>query len=216
MRNLIEERYPSHGIYGEEYGAVRVDADFVWVLDPIDGTKSFITGKPLFGTLISCLYKGTPIVGVIDQCILKERWVGSYGSPTTLNERTVHVNDNVQKLSDAVLYTTTPDMFQSEFEKAAFKRVRDKSKLVLYGCDCYAYALVASGFGADGVIEASLGLYDYCALVPVVEGAGGIMSDFKGRRLCLQNHDDSEGQVIASSNPGLHEDMLRTIRECGH
>ena len=216
MRELIETRFPSHGIYGEEFGQVRVDSDFVWVLDPIDGTKAFITGKPTWGILIGCLYRGVPVLGVIDQCILKERWVGSIGNPTLLNGdpvscREIANTSTVSSLCDATLYTTNPDMFRAGEEMSKFEAVRDASLRTLYGCDCYAYALVASGFGADAVVEAGLGLYDYAAIVPVVQGAGGIITDWKGNALTLQNHDNSKGRVVACSNTALHDEMLRTL-----
>ena len=140
MRTAVEERYPNHGIIGEEFGMKSQDAEFVWVFDPIDGTKSFITGKPLFGTLIALLHKGTPIIGVIDQCVLKERWVGSIGNPTTLNGQIVQTPQKVTKLDDAILYCTSPDMFTSPHEESIFNRVQAKSKLILYGGDCYGYA----------------------------------------------------------------------------
>lgn len=212
MRQLIESRYPSHGIYGEEFGEVRVDADFVWVLDPIDGTKAFITGKPTWGILIGCLFRGVPIVGIVDQCILKERWVGSTGNPTLLNGEPVSVADtSATDLCDATLYTTTPDMFRAGEEIQKFEVVRDASLRTLYGCDCYAYALVASGFGADAVVEADLGLYDYAAIVPVVQGAGGVITDWNGNALTLHNHDNSKGRVVACSNTALHSEMLCTL-----
>mmetsp|Transcript_30535 Transcript_30535/g.72035 ORF Transcript_30535/g.72035 Transcript_30535/m.72035 type:complete len:389 (+) Transcript_30535:91-1257(+) len=212
MRNLIEDRYPSHGIYGEEYGQIRTDADFVWVLDPIDGTKAFITGKPTWGTLIGCLHRGVPIVGVIDHCVLQERWVGSIGNPTRLNGEPVSVAEtSARTLCDATLYTTTPDMFRAGEEMEKFEAVRDASLRTLYGCDCYAYALVASGFGADAVVEADLGLYDYAAIVPVMQSAGGIITDWDGNALTLKNHDNSKGRVVASSNTALHDEMLRAL-----
>jgi len=212
MRKLIESRFPSHGIYGEEYGQVRVDADFVWVLDPIDGTKAFITGKPTWGILVGCLFRGVPVLGVIDQCILNERWVGSIGNPAFLNGEPVSVaNQSATNLGDATLYTTTPDMFRAGEELIKFEAIRDASLRTLYGCDCYAYALVASGFGADAVIEADLGLYDYTAIVPVIQSAGGIITDWNGNALTLQNHGNSKGRVVACSNLALHDDILRTL-----
>jgi inositol-phosphate phosphatase/L-galactose 1-phosphate phosphatase/histidinol-phosphatase len=210
MRALIEERYPSHGIYGEEYGQVRTDADFVWVLDPIDGTRSFITGKPLFGTLISCLYKGTPVIGIIDQCVLDERWVGMAGRVSTLNGNPIKTN-GVNTLKDAEMYSTTPDMFKQGDELNKFDAMRDAVKTPHYGADCYAYALVASGFGADIVVEADLGLYDYCAIVPVLQGAGGTISDWNGEKLTLKNHEKSKGRVVASANAMLHAQALEIL-----
>jgi inositol-phosphate phosphatase/L-galactose 1-phosphate phosphatase/histidinol-phosphatase len=207
MRELITERYPQHGVYGEEYGVIREDADWVWVLDPIDGTRSFITGKPLFGTLISCLYKGTPVIGVIDQCILDERWLGIAGQVSTLNGEPIQT-DGAVSLHEAEMYSTTPDMFKHGDELNKFDAMRQAVRTPHYGADCYAYALVASGFGADVVVEADLGLFDYCALVPVIQGAGGTISDWNGEKLTLQNHDISQGRVLACANSILHEQAL--------
>lgn len=214
MRDLITERYPHHGIYGEEYGVIREDADFVWVLDPIDGTRSFITGKPLFGTLISCLYKGTPVIGVIDQCVLNERWLGMAGQVSTLNGKPIRT-DGVVTLDQAEMYSTTPDMFQRGEALNKFDAMRQAVKTPHYGADCYAYALVASGFGADIVVEADLGLYDYCALVPVIQGAGGQISDWNGEKLTLKNHKTSKGRVVASANAKLHEQALEVLSKPG-
>jgi inositol-phosphate phosphatase/L-galactose 1-phosphate phosphatase/histidinol-phosphatase len=157
MRGLIERRYPEHGVYGEEFGSVRTDARLVWVLDPIDGTKSFITGKPLFGTLIACLHYGVPVVGVIDQCVLDERWVGIQGQGTCLNGKPVKTA-GCASLSEAMMYATTPHMFSPGFEQERYQCMCDRVKRPLYGADCYAYALVASGFGADLVVEAGEGV----------------------------------------------------------
>ncbi|XP_058091974.1 bifunctional phosphatase IMPL2, chloroplastic isoform X2 [Magnolia sinica] len=155
MSSIILENFPSHAIYGEENGwrCKEKSAEYVWVLDPIDGTKSFITGKPLFGTLIALLYKGKPIVGIIDQPILRERWIGMSGRRTTLNGQEVSTR-TCSKLSQAYLYTTSPHLFSGDAEEA-FARVRSKVKVPLYGCDCYAYALLASGY-VDLVIESGL------------------------------------------------------------
>eukprot|EP00581_Thalassiosira_minuscula_P028424 CAMPEP_0183759842 /NCGR_PEP_ID=MMETSP0739-20130205/7341_1 /TAXON_ID=385413 /ORGANISM="Thalassiosira miniscula, Strain CCMP1093" /LENGTH=386 /DNA_ID=CAMNT_0025997685 /DNA_START=168 /DNA_END=1328 /DNA_ORIENTATION=- len=212
MRDLISEHWPEHGIYGEEYGIKDADADWVWVLDPIDGTRSFITGKPLFGTLVSLLYKGTPVIGCIDQCILNERWLGIAGQESTLNGIPIKT-DGVETLSDAEMYSTTPDMFQDGHEQLKFDAMRDAVKTAHYGADCYAYALVASGFGADVVLEADLGLYDYCALVPVLEGAGGIITDWTGETLTLGNHESSKGRVVASANSQLHDQALQILNK---
>ena len=210
MRKLIEARYPEHGIVGEEFGPVRADAEWVWVLDPIDGTKSFITGKPLFGTLIACLHRGRPVVGVIDQCVLRERWVGAQGQPTTLNGAPVR-SRGCSALGEAMMYATTPHMFKPGEEEARYAAMCAAVKRPLYGADCYAYALVASGFGADLVVEADLGLYDYCALVPVVQGAGGVISMWTGEPLTMQRHDASQGRVIAAANASLHAQAVAIL-----
>lgn len=184
--------------------------NYISVLDPIDGTRSFITGKPLFGTLIACLYKGTPVIGVIDQCVLNERWLGLAGQVSTLNGKPIQT-DGVATLNEAEMYSTTPDMFQHGYELNKFDAMREAVKTPHYGADCYAYALVASGFGADVVVEADLGLYDYCALVPVIQGAGGSISDWNGEKLSLQNHEVSKGRVLACANAKLHDQALNIL-----
>jgi len=212
---MIESRYPEHGIYGEEFGSVRTDAEWVWVLDPIDGTKSFITGKPLFGTLIALLHNGVPVLGVVDQCVLKERWVGQTHDDvqlTTLNGQPV-TTSGAATLSEAMMYATTPHMFAEGFEEEHYTLVQHAVKRALYGADCYAYALVASGFGADLVVEADLGLYDYCALVPVVCGAGGSFTDWNGDTLTLEHHDASKGRVVAAANEALHSAAVRLLKK---
>ena len=211
IRELIEEACPTHGIFGEEYGAQNIDADFVWVLDPIDGTRSFITGRPLFGTLISLLHKGSPVIGIIDQPVLNERWVGVVGRQSTLNGAPVRTN-GVSKLQDAELFSTTPDMFKKGHEMDRYGALKDATRSSHFGADCYAYALLASGFGVDMVVEADLGLYDYCALVPIVEGAGGSITDWEGKQLGLHNHDACEGRVLASANQCLHEHALSILK----
>ncbi|KAG6410813.1 hypothetical protein SASPL_128882 [Salvia splendens] len=182
MVKILQENFPSHAIYGEENGWMCKEdfADFVWVLDPIDGTKSFITGKPVFGTLISLLHKGEPILGIIDQPILKERWIGITGRRTALNGQEISTR-YCEQLSKAYMYTTSPHLFTGDAE-VAFARVRSKVKVPLYGCDCYAYALLASGF-VDLVVESGLKPYDFLSLIPVIEGAGGVITDWEGNQL---------------------------------
>jgi histidinol-phosphatase len=201
MRRLIAQTFPEHGIFGEEHGNERIDAEFVWVLDPIDGTKSFISGMPLFGTLIALLKNGTPLLGVLDQPISGERWLGVAGRPSTLNGNAIHTRA-CERLDTATLFSTTPDMFQGS-DAEAFTRVRQGAKLVRYGGDCYAYGLCALGF-VDAVVEASLEPYDFCALIPIIEGAGGIVTDWQGRRPGLV----SDGRILACGDVVLHEQIL--------
>jgi len=196
MRALIEARFPDHGVLGEEHGRTRPEADYVWVIDPIDGTKSFISGVPLFGVLIALTFKGLPVLGVIDQPILRERWLGADGRKTTLNGKPVATRA-CSALGDATLYATSPEMFVGG-DAQAFARVRDAVKLARYGADCYAYGLLAAGF-VDLVIESGLKPYDFCALAPVIEGAGGEMSDWTGETLSLR----SNGRVMAAGDPAL-------------
>ncbi|MGI9501192.1 MAG: histidinol-phosphatase [Geminicoccaceae bacterium] len=205
MRALIEKTFPEHGIEGEEFGAVRLDADYVWHLDPIDGTKSFITGRPLFGTLVSVALHGRPVVGVIDHCILKERWTGGAGLPSLWNGETVSTR-RCERLEDAILYVTSPKMFKLPGEADAFGRVEDAVALPLYGGDCYAYGQLAMGF-ADIIVEADLDTHDYLPLIPVIEGAGGIITDWEGRALTP----GSIGQVVVAGDPRVHADALKLL-----
>jgi inositol-phosphate phosphatase / L-galactose 1-phosphate phosphatase / histidinol-phosphatase len=201
MRDLIGETFPDHGILGEEFGGENTDAEFVWVLDPIDGTKAFITGTPMFGTLISLLKSGRPVIGIIDMPALNERWIGCQGEPATFNGNSVHVR-KCPKLGDAWLYASSPHMFAGDF--AAFEKVRKQTRHALYGIDCYAYGVLASG-GCDLVIEATMGAHDFCALAPVISGAGGCISDWQGKPLSLK----SDGRVIAAGD----EEIALKVRE---
>lgn len=214
MVKIIQENLPSHAIFGEENGwRCKEDfADFVWVLDPIDGTKSFITGKPLFGTLIALLHKGKPILGIIDQPILKERWIGITGKRTTLNGQEIS-SRNCAQLSKAYLYTTSPHLFSGDAE-VAFTRVRSKVKVPLYGCDCYAYALLASGF-VDLVIESGLKPYDFLSLIPVIEGAGGVITDWTGHQLYWEASSKAHApsfNVVAAGDKRVHQEALETLQ----
>ena len=197
MRRLIEARFPRDGILGEEQGGVRAEAEHLWVLDPIDGTKSFISGIPLFGTLIALVHRGRPVLGVIDQPILGERWLGAAGRATTLNGAPVHARV-CPSLDKATLFSTAPELMFAGADAEGFARLRRAVKLARAGADCYAYAQLASGF-VDLVVESGLKPYDYCALVPVIEGAGGVITDWRGNALGL----GSDGRVIACGDPAL-------------
>ena len=204
MRGLIEARFPEHGILGEEFGRAREGAEFIWTLDPIDGTKSFISGVPLFGTLIALTRDRRPIVGVIDQPISRERWVGASGRQTTLNGAAIRCRP-CPVLAAATLFTTTPDMFKGE-DATSFARVSAAVKLTRFGADCYAYGLLAAGF-VDLVLEANLKPYDFCAMVPIVEGAGGVASDWRGRSLDLA----SDGRILVAGDRRAHGAALALL-----
>jgi inositol-phosphate phosphatase / L-galactose 1-phosphate phosphatase / histidinol-phosphatase len=204
MRAIIETERPGDGIIGEEYGRVREEARYVWVLDPIDGTRAFIAGRPLFGTLIALLDDGRPVLGVIDQPIIGDRWVGAEGRPTLFNGEPARTRD-CRELSTARIGTTSPQAFDAA-NFAKFERLRPHVRDTLYGGDCHNYGLVASGH-LDIVIEAGLQLYDFAALVPVVEGAGGRMTDWAGRPLGR----NSDGRVIAAGDPALVDQALRLL-----
>jgi inositol-phosphate phosphatase/L-galactose 1-phosphate phosphatase/histidinol-phosphatase len=204
MRRLIAARFPEHGIIGEEYGREREDAEFVWVLDPIDGTKSFISGVPLFGTLVALAHEGRPVVGVIDQPISRERWVGAAGHPATFNGAPVRCRA-CPALAGATVFSTSPDMFRGG-DAAAHARVAAAAKLVRYGADCYAYGLIALGC-IDLVIEAGLKPYDFSAMLPIIEGAGGIATDWRGDALTLA----SDGRVVVAGDRRAHDEALALL-----
>ena len=192
------------------------DPDWTWVLDPIDGTKSFITGKPLFGVLVSLLYKGVPVLGIIDQPVLRERWVGVQGRKTTLNGSELAARD-CGELSEAYLYATTPHMFEG-WTAPAFDALRGRVRVPLYGCDCYAYGLLAAGH-CDLVVEATMMPYDYMALVPVIQGAGGVITDWQGGQLRWDGPAEADGarrqpqEVLAAGGPRVHAACLEQLRQ---
>jgi inositol-phosphate phosphatase/L-galactose 1-phosphate phosphatase/histidinol-phosphatase len=204
MRGLIEKRFPEHGILGEEFGPIRADAEFLWVLDPIDGTKSFISGVPLFGTLIALTRGGRPILGIIDQPILRERWAGASSRPSTLNGAAIRCRA-CPALAAATLFATMPDMFKGE-DAGSFARISSAVKLTRFSADCYAYGLLAAGF-VDLVLEASLKPYDFCAMVPIVEGAGGVATDWRGVSLDLA----SDGRILVAGDRPTHDAALALL-----
>ncbi|MBC7506211.1 MAG: inositol monophosphatase family protein [Sandarakinorhabdus sp.] len=205
IRALLAEHRPHDGVIGEEYGEDRADAARVWVLDPIDGTRSFIAGRAIFGTLIALLEDGVPVLGMIDQCIAGDRWVGGAGQPTLLNGHRAHARQ-CAALTGAHIATSSPHYFNA-VDGAAFERVRADSFDTLYGGDCHNYGLLAAGH-LDLVIEAGLKLHDWAALVPVVTGAGGVMTDWAGALL----HQGSDGRVVAAGDARAAE-AARTILE---
>jgi histidinol phosphatase-like enzyme (inositol monophosphatase family) len=204
MRDLLAARVPEHGVVGEEHGRQREGAELTWVLDPIDGTRAFLTGKPLFTTLIGLLLRGQPVLGLIDQPIVGDRWVGAAGRATVLGSRPARARD-CPSLARARLSTTGPQYFD-EAGRRAFERVAARARLVTYGGDGYQYGLVASG-GLDLVIESGLKLHDFAALVAVVEGAGGVITDWHGRALDAA----SDGSVVAAGDRRVHAEALSAL-----
>lgn len=204
IRALLSARRPDDGVIGEEHGSERTDAEYVWVVDPIDGTKSFITGRPIFGTLIALTRAGRPLLGIIDQPVIRERWIGALGHGTRFAggpARTRACPD----LRSALLGTTSPDLFPpGRIER--FRRVAGSAKHVVYGGDCYTYGQLSSGF-VDVVIEAGLKPYDYCALVPVIEEAGGIVTDWNGDPIRVT----SDGTVLAAGDRRTHAEALSLL-----
>lgn len=205
MRAILKAERPDDGIIGEEYGTTREGAIRQWVLDPIDGTVSFMAGRPIFGTLIALMQDGWPVLGVIDQPIAGERWVGAIGEGTTLNGKPIAVR-SCKELSDATLASTGPQYFDDDDAAAFMSLAARTSRTVVWGGDCYNYGLLAAGH-LDVICEAGLKLYDYAALVPVVEGAGGTMSDWQGNPLDA----DSDGRVLALGDPARLDDVLEAM-----
>jgi myo-inositol-1(or 4)-monophosphatase len=203
LRRHIGAEFPAHGIFGEELGQ-QTDAEFTWMLDPIDGTKSFISGSPLFGTLIALLYRSRPVIGVIDIPATGERWLGCAGRHSVFNGSEATVS-SCRRIEDARVYTTSPDAFGSK-DWQRFDSLSRRAALRRFGGDCYSYGLLASGH-CDLVIEAGLKPYDYLALVPVIEGAGGKISDWRGAALGLQ----SDGRVVAAASEPLWQAALKAI-----
>ena len=196
IRSLLAAHRPGDGVIGEEYGDDRPHAERVWVLDPIDGTRAFVAGRPLFGTLIALMAGGVPVLGIIDQCIARDRWVGAAGRPTVLNGVPAHVR-RCGGLADAHLATTAPWLFDGD-DVHGFDRVRRAARDTLLGGDCHNYGLLASGH-LDLVVESGLKIHDWAALVPVVTGAGGVMTDWAGAPL----RQGSDGRVIAAGDTAV-------------
>lgn len=208
MKGVLRQYCPDHGILGEEHGATELNARFVWVIDPIDGTKSFISGVPLFGTLIALLDRGRPVMGVIDMPVLGETWVGSRSHVTRYGQAPCHTN-TTQSLQEAILFTTSPDVFSAEalpvldaLGNACIER--------RFGGDCYSYGLLASGH-IDLILETGLQPYDYLPLVSIVNGAGGVITDWEGKALGLH----SDGRVLAAATLELHREALALITSFG-
>jgi myo-inositol-1(or 4)-monophosphatase len=204
MRKRIGERYPGHGILGEEHGRAATDAEFVWVLDPIDGTRSFISGSPLWGVLIALLWRGRPVLGLIDAPVTGERWFAVAGQGASLNGTPARASA-CTALADACLYSTSPDIFDADGWDR-FERVRKQTKMRRFGGDCYSYGLLASGH-IDLVIESGLQPYDYLATVTVLAEAGAVITDWEGQPLTMA----SNGNVIAAANATLHAEALRVL-----
>jgi myo-inositol-1(or 4)-monophosphatase len=200
VRERIAETYPTHGIFGEEHGKERMDAEFVWVIDPIDGTRSFISGWPLWGSLYALLHHGKPVLGMIDVPAMNERWIGLSGS-ASLNGEPCHASPR-ERLSEATLYATSPDIFSAS-ELACFEQVCEAAHTRRFGGDCYCYAMLASGH-VDAVVEAGLQPYDYLASAPIIEAAGGVITDWRGRALTT----NSGGRVVAAATPALHQAII--------
>lgn len=207
MRRLIKERYPQHGILGEEHGYEAGDVNLTWVLDPIDGTRAFITGLPLWGILIALFDGQQAVLGVMDQPVMQERYIGNRFKSVCMHngKETVLRTRQVQNLADAIMMTTSPDMFTTKEEQGVYKSLIDQLRMSRFGGDCYAYCMLARGF-VDLVVEADLQPYDIQALIPIVEGAGGVVTNWRGESAI------AGGQVIAAATVELHRQALEILQ----
>ena len=203
IRELLHRRFPECGILGEEQGH-RQGSGGTWVIDPIDGTKSFLLGNPLFGCLLGFVEDDRVVAGGLAMPALSENWIAGSGMPTELNGKRVQTRD-CKRLADAALLTSSPDFF-TESEHASFEQVSQQVRYRRFGGDCYTYAMLAGGW-CDLVVESSLYPFDYLPLVPIVEQAGGVISDWQGSPLGL----DSGPQVIAAATPSLHEKTISIL-----
>ena len=206
MRRMIKDSFPQHGIVGEEFGAEREDAEYVWVLDPIDGTKSFIAGFPIWGTLIALTHRGVPVYGMMHQPFIGERFSGDNGAaryhgPSGGRKLSVR---RCASLAEATLFTTSPRLMK-DHDRAAFGRVENDVRLSRYGGDCYAYCMLAAGH-LDLIIETELKPYDVAALVPIVTGAGGVMTTWEGEP--AQNG----GRIVVAGDRRVHDAALKMLQ----
>jgi histidinol phosphatase-like enzyme (inositol monophosphatase family) len=205
IRRMIRDTFPDHGIVGEEFDDVKPEAEHVWVVDPIDGTRAFLCGLPVWGTLIGLMKNGEPVMGVMNQPYTGEMFVGGVGKahlkgPRGQRELRTRL---CSSLGEATLMTTDPRLFSAD-EGEAFRRVEGAVRLSRYGTDCYAYAMLAAGH-VDLVIEAGLKPYDILALIPIIEGAGGVITTWDGASA------KDGGRILAAANPALHKAAMEKL-----
>jgi len=204
MREILAAERPVDGIFGEEHGQERVDAERIWVLDPIDGTRSFITGSPLWGTLIALVRGGRVELGMVDMPVLGERWIGQAGLGAQRNGQPVRVRD-CKTIAEARIVTTSPDIFNAA-DWQAFDRLSRQCAMRRFGGDCYGYAQLAGGT-IDLVVETGLQPYDYLGPTGLIEAAGGVVTDWEGRPLGLE----ANARVVAAATPELHRQALALL-----
>tara|TARA_B100000029_G_scaffold422457_1_gene429187 strand:- start:7084 stop:7860 length:777 start_codon:yes stop_codon:yes gene_type:complete len=204
IRDLITKHYPTHCILGEEFDNFDGGSEFTWVIDPIDGTRSFIAGHKDYGTLIALLHNNKPIIGIINCPAHNERWVGIKDKQTTLNNKKIKTS-SVQTIKDSYLFTSGI-YFDEPILRNGFEIIKEKSKYYRYGGDCYMYGMLASGL-IDVVIEDTLKAHDYMALVNVIEGAGGKITDKYGKDVSI----NSDGSLVASCNIKIHQELISII-----
>jgi myo-inositol-1(or 4)-monophosphatase len=217
MRRLIGQTFPAHGVIGEEYGMDRPDAEYVWVLDPIDGTKSFISGLPTWGTLIGLMHRGRPVYGMMAQPFTRERFYGDGkraklrtlaptrgdAPPSEWMTRTLHTR-SCASLTEATLLTTSPLLIRDGADRTAYLRVESRARLPRYGGDCYGYCALAAGF-VDLIVETNLKTHDVVALAPIIEGAGGVITTWDGGDVA------KGGNIVAAGDVRVHDEARRLL-----
>lgn len=206
MRRRIRAAFPTHAIRGEEFGT-EGSGEFMWVIDPIDGTKSFVTGFPLFGSLIALLQDGRPVIGVLEAPVLEERWVGCASRPTLCNGREVRTS-GCRRIEEASVYTTTTESYDDE-ERRRFERLGARAALRRFGGDCYLYGMLASGY-CDVVTEVQLKPHDFLAAIPIVEGAGGRITDWRGAPLAPLD-EACKGRLVMAATEALWQQAIAEL-----
>jgi inositol-phosphate phosphatase / L-galactose 1-phosphate phosphatase / histidinol-phosphatase len=206
MRRRIRAAFPTHAIRGEEFGT-EGSGEFTWVIDPIDGTKSFVTGFPLFGSLIALLRHGRPVIGILESPVTAERWTGCEARPTAYNGREVRAS-GCRELERASVYTTTPESYDDD-ERRRFERLGARAALRRFGGDCYTYGMLASGY-CDVVVEVQLKPHDFLAAIPIIEGAGGRISDWRGSSLAPLD-EASKGRVVMAATEALWQQAIAAL-----
>jgi histidinol phosphatase-like enzyme (inositol monophosphatase family) len=207
VKKLVKQAFPAHGFEGEEYGDADMDARWRWVVDPIDGTRSFVLGMPIWGTLIGLTHDGAPVLGIMDQPYTRERlWAA--GNDAWLRDaegqqRKLKARHGVS-LADAMMMTTHPDLFDAGEEARAFARVKQSVRTCRYGGDCYAYCMLAAGH-VDLIVEAGLKPYDVTALVPIIEKSGGVITTWTGEPA------SRGGRIVAAGDPKLHAAAMKLL-----
>ncbi len=207
IKRLVRDTFPDHGLEGEEFGHHQKKAEYRWVIDPIDGTRAFIMGTPLWGTLIGLVHNGTPVLGIMDQPFTGERfWSAEYAAFARVRDGTAKkLKTRVcPRLEDAIFTTTHPDLFERGFEASAFSKLKARTRMTRYGGDCYSYCLLAAGF-VDLVVETGLKPHDVTALIPIIERSGGRMTAWDGSPAI------GGGRIVAAGDPKLHETVLRIL-----
>lgn len=208
LRAIIRERYPEHGIVGEEFPPERGDAEFVWIMDPIDGTKQFVTGVPTFTTLIALLHHGVPVIGVINAHAAKLRWLGVEGRATTLNGVEVRTSGRTE-LDGAVMAWSDPEAVILDDHGRGRDALIERTAIRIYGIASFAFGRLAAGSIDVCVYSGGIGTYDVCAFVPIVEGAGGRATDGYGERISLREIQS----CVAAASPELHAEAVATLNQ---